>query len=129
MAREENLARQYLRFAQGNLLRSGCRADILIDPKQVGWVVFRLQGSQPRIVRTKGRLDPTFAFIGHHEVGIGTFEIEGMHGRPIICRPAFQRGGLGRIGSIPAITMDHMASRAPQAVSCFPTRWTAPSIG
>jgi hypothetical protein len=67
---------------------SGGRLDVLVDPEQIGRIIFALHGRQPGIVCPVGRLEPGVALIVHHEIRIGAAEVERMHRLPIGLGPS-----------------------------------------
>src|SRR5260370_9474613 len=97
-----NLLRRFRRrfgSASGLTLRppSGGRPDVLVHPEKVGRVVFLLQRTQALVVVAIGRLEPCVALIVHHEIRVGTAEIEGMHRLPICLGPARYRSRFLRV--------------------------------
>ena len=104
------------------------RSDILVDVEKVIRIVLPLNLRQSIVVVAVGRFDPVDSFF-HHEIYVGASQCVGMDGFPIFLGPRRNRFRLAGSGLIPAMTIDHVASRNAQAVSLCPTRWTAPSIG
>src|SRR5258708_37962272 len=69
---------------------SGRRRNVLVYAEKVGRIVLLLQCAQTSVVVAIGRFDTRLAFVVHHEVRIGAFEVKGMDGCPIIPRPLLQ---------------------------------------
>jgi hypothetical protein len=70
--------------------------DILVNLKEIGWIVFALNFYEAIIVLAVGGFDSIGSFV-HHEVHIGAAQTVRMDGRPIVLRPFGYFFGIHRI--------------------------------
>ena len=118
-----------LRFGVSRRSDSGRWIDVLVHAEQICRIILPLHGDQPIEVRAIARLDAGLPLIVRHEVHIAAAEIVGCTPSQYALAQLFNAGALAGSGSMAAITMDQVASRAPHGVSPDPTACTALSMG
>lgn len=97
------------------------RTDVLVDTEEVIWIIPGFDLLQPLVIVAVGGPNSRLALF-HHEVDVRPIGRMRMQCLPVVANPLADLHFSAESGSMPAMTIDLLASRCRQAVSLSSTR-------